>query len=195
MGEMLLPPSLDPAMRATAPDLLAALAAGKLDWVLILAEEGEPQLVKAMEQGRLELKSVEHLFSPSVREQVPYLRSSRIPQGTYPGQKAPVDTFGGQVVLAAPRPDSGGLGETGGPATALRSSGLPLSMDEVRALDRAAGLQVTPDPLLPSAWSAAAPRRTPEEDRGTLAPTVLNSLVILFLVWLACLVVRRRKER
>jgi len=192
VGEILLDAAgIKPAMRGTAEELLAAVSGGALEQALILAEEGDPALVRAMKQGGLRLSSPELLLVAAGREPVPYLRRTRIPRQVYAGQASAVDTAGDQVVLAAPKPDPRGLGDTGGPATALRSSGLPLSPGETEVLAKAAGGGATPDPVLPSAWSAAAPGRTVETVGGSVAATVLSSLVIVFLIWLACLVVRR----
>jgi hypothetical protein len=117
----------------------------------------------------------------------------RIPHGTYPEQADKIDTVGIQVVLAGPSPSiiAGPLG--GGPAAALLTQNLPLSVEQADALAKAIGNPEPPDPILPSVWVRSL---VDSQDTGKLTTgqnlldTTLNIGIILFLSWLGVLVIR-----
>ena len=195
-----------PAMRGSPAVLLDALAGGKLDAALLLAEAGDARLTQRMGRHKLTLLPLVRKqlgpeqgsggLSPDKAMQLPFLRPARLPAGTYPGQDRDVETLGCQVVLAGParsvNPRAGG----GGPATALTTVGKHLDRQQVEALAKATRVAEAPDPVLPSAWrvspSPAADQPHPGSSQAVL-DTSLNLAAVSFVVWLLFLLRRERE--
>jgi glycine betaine/choline ABC-type transport system substrate-binding protein len=156
------------------------------DGGLLMAAVGDPQLADAVrEHGLSSVPPRGNL------QQAPWLRPLRIPAGSYPGQSAPIDTVGSQVVLVGPARRSGAAG--GGPVAAVRGRAMPLTIGEVRALSRATGMLEAPDPALPGPWSAADGARR-RGDEVTILDRVLTALALAYLVWLLKLLYERRED-
>jgi osmoprotectant transport system substrate-binding protein len=182
----------DPAARGQPRELLGRLAAGRLDGVLMLAEVPDPELAEALAQHQdLRVRPLAGWLPDRRSVALPYLKPTRIPAGSYPGQDQPVETLGAQVVVAGPAPQPGGATRVGGPAAALRTAGLPLSRAEVDTLVAATELRELPDPVLPSPWSlGAGAGRTGDRAFEQTLDTALNVAVWVFLGWLLVLLVR-----
>jgi hypothetical protein len=168
------------------------LAEGRLDGVLLLTEVPDPEVAEALAQyPGLTLRPLAGGLEARRGAAAPYLKPTRIPARSYPGQEAPVETLGSQVVIAGPAPQAGGAARVGGPAAALRTAGLPLSRAEVDALVAATELRELPDPVLPSPWSLGATgERTADRGFREALDTGLNVAVWAFLGWLLVLLLR-----
>ncbi len=179
-----------PAATADAAALLKQVSSGALDGAILLAPVGLADITTALASGGLQLKSLAGWLTAERAIGLPYLRVTRIPSGTYPGQTGPVDTLGAQVVLAGPA--RGGPAIEGGQAAAVQSP-RALTRKQVRALVQAAGSGEAPNPALPSAWSvSAADTVTASWAANPIADTVLNLLTVLFLIWWFRAVIRRQ---
>jgi glycine betaine/choline ABC-type transport system substrate-binding protein len=182
----------EPTVFAPHADLVEMLNNGEIDGALILAVSGESVIVQALTDTNLTVRS---LPKELIKNLPPYFSSVRIPGGTYPGQAGEIDTVGIEVLLAGPSPSftAGPLG--GGPAAALLTQNLPLSVEQADALAKAIGNPEPPDPILPSVWV-----RSLVDSQGTraltagqnLLDTTLNLGIVLFLGWLVVLVLRGR---
>jgi osmoprotectant transport system substrate-binding protein len=178
-----------PAAEGAPETLLGRVAGGELDCALLLADPGEAALAAALGSGALSLRPLpSHTGGPAAG--LPYLRSARVAEGTYPGQAGSVESWGSQVLLAGPRRGKEALEATGGPATALPTSGRPVAPERVQALAAATDFHEAPDPVLPSAWGATLTQRAARGEGG-LVPVLLNAFVLLFLGWLVYLVARK----
>ena len=137
--------------------------------------------------------TVRSLPKELIKNLPPYFSPVRIPSETYPGQADEIDTVGIQIVLAGPSPSftAGPLG--GGPAAALLTQNLPLSIEQADALAKAIGNPEPPDPILPSVWVRSF---VDSQESGQLTTgqnfldTILNIGIILFLGWMGALVIR-----
>ncbi len=181
----------EPATRGQPHELLGKLATGELEGVLVLAEAPDPEFAEALAQDEaLALQPLADLLEGERGVVLPYLKPTRLPAGTYPGQEEPLETLGTQVVVAGPAPQPGGTARVGGPAAALRTAGLPLSRAEVDALVAATRVSELPDPVLPSPWTLrAAPERPGIRSFERILDTALNVVVWVFLAWLLGLLV------
>ena len=174
-----------PTRREEPVALLAELMAGELDAVIIVAPRGSAAVARALEGSTLRIASLAGWLSGPRAVRIPYLHHARLPAETYPGQDGPIDVLSAQVLLCGPAraPAAQGTG-AGGPAAALPTAAAPLTNRDARALADATGVAEAPDPVLPSAWSVAAPPRVAE---GTVLDevldTTLNALAVLFLIW------------
>jgi glycine betaine/choline ABC-type transport system substrate-binding protein len=182
-----------PVVWAAPQELFKRLAGGDLDSVLILAETGAPQVVHAMRKYNFKLASLAQWMTPRGRALLPYLRKAVIGASTYPTQAYPVDTFSSQVVLAAPGRKVAFGGASGGQAAALPVAGFPLDRQQMHKLVEATGRPETPDPVLPSAWSAVPLEDKKRDTRLSIGTKLINSLVIAFLIWLAWIVMRKEE--
>ncbi|MBW2525201.1 MAG: hypothetical protein JRI23_13540 [Deltaproteobacteria bacterium] len=174
------------AVQASSDQLLGKVEAGGLDAVLVVAERGSPELVEAMKRGTLELVDLPALS----REGMAYLRPTRLPAETYVGQPEPIETLSAQVVLAGPTRRHDRTALKPGPGSALLVEATPLTMEEVRLLAAATGVAELPDPMLPVAWTAPN-RGDDDEATSAVVDTVINLLLIGFLLWLVVVTVRR----
>ena len=169
---------------------VAALREGKTDYAFLYIPTGDPALLAALAESELRLVDLGPLLPPSLRDAAPYLRPLRIPAGTMPGQTAPLDTVGAQVVLAGPGRSLPDKTAAGGPAAALRSSGRPVLFETARKLADASDIPEAPDPVLPSAWTAPPTSDSGDRHAAKAVEVLLNLLVLVFLGWLVVLVVR-----
>jgi hypothetical protein len=182
-----------PASTADMATLFERLRAKGLDAIVVLAEVGNPALVAALNASDLALWPLSSsMATTGDLEMPPYLRSARIPPGSYRGQAEAIETFGVQVVLAAPaRRDD--LQLSGGHAAALQTVARPLAPAEVEAMVEATRFPEPPDPVLPSAWTGGSS----SSDSGvaqTWVDPLLNALLLLFLGWLVLSVVRPPRD-
>ncbi len=180
----------EPAVFATSDDLVKMLKNREIDGALIFTVLGDSGINQALTDTTLTVHSLPKEF---IKNLPPYFSPVRIPSETYPGQVDEIDTIGIQVVLAGPSPSftSGPLG--GGPAAALLTQNLPLSIEQANALSKAIGNPEPPDPILPSVWlrSLVDSQESGQLTAGqNLLDTTLNIGIILFLGWLGVLVIR-----
>jgi len=169
--------------------LLGKASAGDLDCVLVLVENGDAEVAEVLSKGVLSLRDLD-LAQSDLRQAAPFLRSTRIPAGTYHGQLEAIESLASQVLLAGPGRPSKNVEATGGPATALPASGQPIPADHVQAMAAVSGFHEAPDPVLPSAWNRSLSKR-PARTTGGPIDAILNGLVLLFLGWLLYLVWRQ----
>ncbi len=165
--------------------LAAALRDGRIDVALLVGPRGDPRVKAAITAGA-RLAPIADRVSGA---QAPFLRAARLPPASYQGQVQALDTYTSQVVLAAPARQPMGLAAGGGPAAALPGSGLPMTRAEAEALADGTGVLETPDPALPSAFNPL-PRPANDDGANALGRTALNVLGLLFLVWIAVLMLR-----
>jgi glycine betaine/choline ABC-type transport system substrate-binding protein len=186
VGELL---AGDATLYGDPATLAAALRDKRIDVAILVGPRGDPRVKAAIVAGA-RLVPVRDRVSGA---KAPFLREARLPPATYTGQTSALDTYTSQVVLAAPARQPTGLSAGGGPAAALPGSGLPMSILEAQALADGTGVLETPDPALPSAFN---PMARPAEDDGANAVgrTLLNLGAILFLVWVAILMLRRPRR-
>jgi len=186
---------VEPATYAHAAELLEQVADGGLDGALLLAQAPDARISRVLEDHpELRLVPIRDWLSPADALRLPHVRRTRLPSDTYPNQGESVDTLGVQLVLAAPQASDRAI-HTAGPGAALRTSGVPLSDEEVSRLATATGHAERPDPSLPSPWSLAP---EPGDARGAptrveaIVDTSLNVLLWIYLAWLVWLGVERR---
>lgn len=175
--------------RASPEQLISRVESGALDGALLVAEPGAPVVTEAFQRGALRLVDLPELS----RVKMAYLRPTRIPAETYVGQSEPVETLSAQVVLAGParRPHRSALKP--GPGSALLVEATPLTMEEVRLLGAATGVNELPDPMLPVAWTA--PDRNEEtESTNAMVDVAINAFIIGFLIWLLVVMLRGPKS-
>jgi len=175
-----------PARSASVASLLDALVGGQLDAAVLLAEEGDPRIARAMaeSEGRLRLVPIQDWLTPERAARNPFLRAGRLDEGVY-GLSEPVETLSTQVVLAGA--SSEGVTMAAGPGAALPLGGIPLRPEEVEALAAAVPVPVAPDPALPSAWGVSEPRPEPSLFESAWM-TLMNLLALAFLGWLVAVV-------
>jgi hypothetical protein len=180
---------LEPSARASRDELMDKLERGTIEAALVIAEPGDAWMRAQLERGSPRL----HPLAIGGVAGAPYLRAARIAPATYPGQDAAVDTLASQVVIAGTGQRAlGGL--RGGPAAAMLMENKPLEREERELLADATGVQELPDPVLPTAWTHHAPDPG-ESERAQVIDTLLNTLVLAFLVWLTVITLRRREGR
>ncbi len=184
----------EPAIFATNEELIEKVQNKEIDGALIFTIKGETEIAQALTDKNLILHS---LPNELIQNLPPYLSPVRIPSGSYPGQAGEIDTVGVQVVLAGPSPSftAGPLG--GGPAAALLTQNLPLTVEQADSLAKAIGNPEPPDPILPSVWirSLVESQETGKLTAGqNLLDTTLNLGVIVFLGWLGVLVIRGKNS-
>lgn len=167
------------AMSAPHDQLVQAVATGSLDGAIVVIDAGAKVVGEALAMGKVHLRPVTGL----ILDEAPYLRSSRIPAGTYSGQSGPIETVASQVVLAGPSRHPHPTGMKGGPAAALLVEAKPISIEQAELLGEATGVPELPDPILPAAH-LGAPDTSDAEDTAVV-DTLLNALVVVFLGWLA----------
>ncbi len=187
--------------------ILERVAGGQLDLGLFLAAPGDTRIARALARGTLKLHSLTRapaspltqtsFLTPRQAMQVPYLRPTRIPAETYPGQSAPIETLGAQVLLAGPSRQFARTSTAGGPAAVFPLQGKPLTPDQVETLARSTRVPEAPDPALPSAWSlhSSAPNQAEQGSARTLLETLLNMLIITFIIWLGVVVMARHRVK
>jgi hypothetical protein len=175
------------------PQALAdQILADRLDGALIVAEAGDAEVARILDDGDLRLRAIGDALTPQRAVSLPFLGRARIAAGTYVGHDEAIETLGAQVVIAAPasRPPSAGGG--GGPAAALASGGRRLPRDEVERLYEASGSLEVPDPALPSAWTSHRSEVQAHNVASEALDAVLNVLCVAFVVWIVLAVVRRK---
>ncbi len=178
-----------PAARGTIPTLVEQLREGAIDVVLAVARPEATAIAEALEPGDVRLVEL----SAVPLGALPYLRRSRLAANTYPHQDEPVDTLAAQVLLAGPsrRPHLESL--KAGPGSAMLVEVTPLPIEEVDMLAEATGVAELPDPMLPGPWSEPL-GPADAESANRVVDTVLNALVLLFLVWLGLAFARGPKQ-
>jgi hypothetical protein len=68
----------------------------------------------------------------------------------------------------------------------------PLNSAQIDRISEATGILETPDSALPSLWTMRAEEANASGQEGSgLLETILNLIVIIFLVWVVLLVLRR----
>ncbi len=176
-----------------ADAVILALSAGTVDAALIFSELGAAPLMEALDVGGVRIESIPADLADRITLRAPYLRAGRIPAGTYPDQRGPLDTLSAQVLLCGPS-RSLSVPQGAGPALALPTVGRPVSMDRVQRIGRALGVSESPDPVVPSYWSLGRSVRMQTDSTPEVLDRLLNVFVLGFLAWLAWLLFRRDPE-
>jgi len=180
------------AVRGDTKVLLAALESGEIDSALVVTEANATELARPLSRGGIRLESVGAWLTPTRSLRTPYLRRARIPTGTYAHQDAPIDTMSVQVVLVGPARARGTTTGPAGPAAALPLPMRPLTTAQLDRLSESTGILELPDAVLPSPWTTRLDDQESREQTGSsILETVLNVLVIAFIVWIVVLVLRK----
>lgn len=174
--------------------LLSAVARGELDGAILLARPGDPLIAESLVDGRLKVAPLPDL-GPALAA---FLRPARIPAHTYREQSQPVDSLSMQVVLAGAMPEPARGLLPVGPASALGAGRRDVSLETARALAKALGETEFPDPALPSVWARSTESAGYLDHRlsasASLADTLLNLAVMVFLGWALWLLVTPRRR-
>lgn len=180
--------------RAEMTDLLSRVERGQLDAALLPVEAGAAQLTRALANGELSLRPLGIWLSPERAVELPYLRRARIAAGTYAHQPEAIDTVEVQVVLIGPAHSRDETAGAAGPAGALPLASRPLTTTQIERLAEATGILEVPHASLPSAWTSETRRDEQDQESSGAVETVLNLLVVGFLIWLFVLILRRPKS-
>ena len=187
---------IEPTMIDDPEQLLGKIVSEELDGMMVFRLPGDSQIRHWMKQHKLELREL-----PEISGNLPpFLQPAYIPPGTYPQQPRAVATDAVQILIAGRAPLQRSSPLAGSPAVAMISQSHPLSLRETRAMQEtiAAVKPVeTPHPVLPSVWLRTVVeggKQNGPTTVQTLLDTSLNILVILFLGWVAVLVIRRPKR-
>jgi len=110
-----------------------AMAKGLVDALFVMAPLGDTAVLDLLEGGAFKLLPIQGWTEGNAPLRFSFLRQIQIPQGTYDGQTAAVETLGVQMVLAGP---SGGREAFGaqGPGTTGTAATQPLHVHRVGAL-------------------------------------------------------------
>ncbi|WP_299398337.1 glycine betaine ABC transporter substrate-binding protein [Pelagibius sp.] len=171
-----------------------AMAKGLVDALFVMAPLGDTAVLELLEGGSFKLLPIPGWTEGNAPLRFSFLRQIQIPQGTYDGQQAAIETLGVQMVLAGP---SGGREAFGaqGPGTTGTAATQPLPASTVQELSKALGSAEAVDPAAPA---AAALRPTLDEGPQPLvadpATSLINLVASLFLVWMVYLLVARPRR-
>jgi glycine betaine/choline ABC-type transport system substrate-binding protein len=162
------------------------LAAGEVDALVGMVEQGHAGLVKLLGESDFGLVDLAGVGGASFALRYPFLRPARIRAHTYPRQDRPLNTVSSQVVLATrvpPRQDL--LGESGPGFVPGVFTRLPqrLPFDTALRLAEALDTPENVDPLLPAS-PGLTPETPPTKQRFTadVLSALLNGLAVAFLV-------------
>jgi glycine betaine/choline ABC-type transport system substrate-binding protein len=170
------------------------LAAGEVDALVAMIEQGHAGLVKLLEASDFVLADLADVGGANLALRYPFLRPARIPANTYPRQDQPLNTVSSQVVLATRMPPQQDLlGESGPGFVPGVFTRLPQRLPYDTALRLAEALD-TPenvDPLLPAS-PGLTPDTPPTKQRFTadVVSALLNGLAVVFLVAMIVLFMR-----
>ena len=154
-----------------------------------------PAVVQAMQENDLRLLGLPEWQEGNNLVRFPFLRISRIPARTYPGQDAPVDTISTQVVLAGPARAANPIGSAG-PGSAAIGELQPLADKNITALNEALASPEQLDPALPSP-DVLRPQAKPKPAaiNPSTSYSLVNLIVILVSIFLAYLYFRDPPKR
>ncbi len=179
------------ALREDAETLIERVAANELDAALIPTEAGDAQIVRAVGSGALALVPLADWLTPERAVRLPYLHRVRLPTDPYP---QPVDTLGVQVLLVGPGRRPQGSSGAGGPAAALPTTALPVSLVQAEQLAEAKGIHEIPDPSLPSAWTTMGAGEDQTMGSSGVLESAISLFCVVFLAWLVVLVKRKPQD-
>lgn len=172
-----------------------ALRQGQIDALMIMADQGYPEIAGLLRAGDLRLMPLPEWQRGNNLVRFPFLRVSRIPADTYPNMTTAVDTIGAQVVLAAPLAKADPIG-TAGPGSAAVGDLLPLSGQSILTLNKALAVDEKIDPSLPSAGILnPQPRPTPAAINPSSWRSLVNFLVICVTIYLSYLYFRKEPRK
>ena len=174
---------------------LTALRGGELDALFLMVSTGHPALTQAMQENELRLLGLPEWQEGNNLVRFPFLRISRIPAGTYPGQDDPVDTIASQVVLAGPARAANPIGAAG-PGSAAIGEIQPLADKSITSLNQELASAEQLDPALPSP-DVLRPQARPQPAaiNPSTSYSVVNLIVILVSIFLAYLYFRAPPKR
>lgn len=176
-----------PSVYDNARELLDAVISGEVDKALIVSTVPDPLIAQVlMQNGELELMPLPENWISSTRLFIaPYLRNSRIPENSYPGQDKSISTLSAQVVLAGPSLTDSERTHVGGLVSAVKAGGIPFTMDEAGKLLTAGIKTEMPDPVLPSPWTLRFDAQEVSSKRiEDKTEVILNILAIAYIVGL-----------
>ncbi|MCG8356663.1 MAG: hypothetical protein MI920_13915 [Kiloniellales bacterium] len=168
-----------------------AMTKGLVDAIFVMAPLGDKTALDLMKGGTYRLLPINGWNEGSAPLRFSFLRSAKVPAGTYAGQSGAVETLSTQVVLAGPSGEREEFGAQG-PGTTGTAATQPIPAETVRELAEALGATETVDPAAPT---AAALRPELEDGPQPLvadaATSIINILAMLFIVWMVYLLVAR----
>lgn len=162
------------------------LATGEVDALVAMTEPGQAGLIRLLEDERFRLVDLASQGGVNLSLRYPFLRPARIPAGSYPTQREPVDTVSAQVVLATRVPVRDDLlGESGPGIVPGVFTRLPqrLPFDTARALATALDTPEAVDPLLPAS-PGLNPDTPPTKQRLTadIVSALMNAFAVAFVI-------------
>lgn len=172
-----------------------AMTKGLVDAVLVLAPVGDTTVLELTESGRYRLLPIDGWTDGTAPLRFSFLRPAKIPADTYPGQPDAVETLSTQIVLAGPPSTREAFGAQG-PGTTGTAATQPIPADTVMKLNAALGSTEVVDPAV-----TVAPALRPqlqEEPRPLVADaavSIVNIVVVAFVVWLIYLLFARSPRR
>jgi glycine betaine/choline ABC-type transport system substrate-binding protein len=174
------------------------LAAGEVDALVGMVEQGHAGLVKLLQESDFVLVDLAEVEGANLALRYPFLRPARLPANTYPRQDQLLNTVSSQVVLATRLPPQRDLlGESGPGFVPGVFTRLPqrLPFDTARALSEALDTPEAVDPLLPAS-PGLIPDTPPTKQRFTadIVAALLNALAVAFLVAMLVLYLRPLPE-
>ena len=182
-----------------APDdpgaALAALRAGELDALLVMAPQGDQTVAEMLGGGNLRLLPLGAWTEGTAAIRFSFLRPARIPAGVYPGQTAPIDTINTQIVLVGPSSQREAIGAQG-PNTVGAAPTQPLAPESITELNAALGSDELVHPALPTAPALRPTLATDAEAGITIDPwaALVNLVVIVLIGYLFYLLVAKPRE-
>ncbi|RDD63509.1 glycine betaine ABC transporter substrate-binding protein [Ferruginivarius sediminum] len=179
-ARMLVLAGRGPDLRATGPSLIRAVRAGELDAAIVMLDADTQAALQELpaEAPKLRAASLTDWLIGAPF----FLNEVRLPTSPVPGQKAPVDTFSMQVLLAGPAPQGRTGPVHGGPASAIATRNLPLPLREAESIANAAESTEVPDPVLPSFRDRQAVTANGITESPWLE-TILIIVGIAFMAW------------
>lgn len=172
-----------------------AMTKGLVDAVLVLAPVGDTTVLELTESGRYRLLPIDGWTDGTAPLRFSFLRPAKIPADTYPGQPDAVETLSTQIVLAGPPSTREAFGAVG-PGTTGTAATQPIPPDTVMKLNTALGSREVVDPVVNIAPALRpALQEEPKPLVADAAVSIVNIVVVAFVVWLIYLLFARSPRR
>jgi glycine betaine/choline ABC-type transport system substrate-binding protein len=178
-----------PHRRAASGQLVADVKAGDLDAAILLLDQGARAALQGLSGNRVQVSGLSRwLPAPPF-----FLNEQRLPAKAVPGALTPVDTLSMQLLLAAPSPRGRSGALHGGPASAVATGGLPLPLNEAKALAAASEAAEPLEPVLPTFRERAATAERARNGPTAWLETALVLAALVYLAWAGRLLLRRNR--
>ncbi|MFC1743479.1 glycine betaine ABC transporter substrate-binding protein [Candidatus Riflebacteria bacterium] len=170
---------------------IQALKNDELEAVLVMTEPGNGLLTVTLKDRTLALYPLTHWQDKDREYRFPFLRSARIPGGSYPDLQNSIETLSSQLVFAGCSPERDLLLGTGGPGSAFQVRRKPIPKAIKIRLVNAIGQKEMIDPVLPGKNFVPSGRRkpglpiNPKPDVSVISAIILAFLAFLFFNLLA----------